>query len=205
MYYKHHPHYGAFVVRHKTRLPSQPKTTLRELTIRVFDQKLKKRRLGVYHLTNVARLADSEFTADTEFTEEWEGSTLCGDFVNMCQSRDKKLLKKLDQTNDSFWSRALDQAALCTEPKYRPSYAVDVEASLFTPDSKNPWWVERVYFCKDFGFRLLNFMSNCSVSRALFQGKKSGFRGSCTGFHVEDHNFESVNYNHTGAPKHWIV
>ena len=102
MYYKHHPNYGAFVVRHKTRLPSQPKTTLRELTIRVFDQKLKKRRLGVYHLTNVARLADSEFTADTEFTEEWEGSTLCGDFVNMCQSRDKKLLKKLDQTNDSF-------------------------------------------------------------------------------------------------------
>ena len=139
MCYKHHPHYGAFVVRHKTQLPSQPKTTLRELTIRVFDQKLKKRRLGVYHLTNVARLADSEFTADTEFTEEWEGSTLCGDFVNMCQSRDKKLLKKLDQTNDSFWSRALDQAALCTEPKYRPSYAVDVEASLFTPDSKNPW------------------------------------------------------------------
>jgi hypothetical protein len=32
-----------------------------------------------------------------------------------------------------------------------------------------------------------------------------GMAGSITGFQVEDHIFASVNYNHSGAPKHWVV
>jgi hypothetical protein len=62
---------------------------------------------------------------------------LCGDFIQMSQKRDQELLQEFDQSNDSFWSRALDQVSKNTKRKVR--YAVDVEATLFTPESNNPW------------------------------------------------------------------
>jgi hypothetical protein len=44
-----------------------------------------------------------------------------------------------DQTTDSYWKRVLDLADMFAKGEQCPGNAVDVEASLFPPESSNAW------------------------------------------------------------------
>lgn len=69
-----------------------------------------------------------------------EGTTkLCSDFIGEAQRRVQELLQNVDHTTDSYWHRQLDMPIKFVKDKKGPRYAFDVEASLFKPDSSNPW------------------------------------------------------------------
>lgn len=104
---------------------------------------------------------------------------LCKDFF--LQRYDQVLLQGVDQTMP-FWTRALDMADKIVNGEQRPEYAVDVESSLFLPDSTSGWLMARVcmkdasfsFLCLCVQFVFVNFSRHAWLSGvASLQGDQS--------------------------------
>jgi hypothetical protein len=191
--------YGGFVVRPVKQLPSLPLSKLHELRVTVRDQMLSPRpTLGSFYLANVER----------------NPQVLCRTFIGQAKKFDEEQRKNAIDTADSYWLQTLNMAIENAANKKDTRYAADIDASLFTPDSNNEWEISG--FCKSFlpflkeKYRGDEVTVNDQCRGFPMPGINNsqimlGFPGSMTGFHVEDNNFASVNYNHTGAPKYWIL
>ena len=121
MYDLYHDIFGAFVVRPKERLPSKPVNALHELRIKIRDQMLSSRKtLGSFYLANMPYKYE-----------------LCRDFIDEAEKSEKMLRQNMDNTADSYWLRTLNMAIEKAQDRKGKRY--DIDASLFTPDSKNQW------------------------------------------------------------------
>lgn len=78
-----------------------------------------------------------------------------------------------------------------------PLYGADVPGSLFKQDSSYPWDLTKLQsvLTDGLGKKWLSGITN----PYLYIG---GY-GTMFGWHVEDLNMASINFNHSGAPKFW--
>ncbi len=78
-----------------------------------------------------------------------------------------------------------------------PLYGSDVKGSLFKPDSEYSWDLNKIQSILKEGLGQKNLSG--ITDPYLYIG---GY-GTIFGWHVEDYNMPSINYNHHGAPKFW--
>jgi hypothetical protein len=124
MYEQYSTIFGGFVVRPKKLLQSLPVSNLHNLRIKIRDKMLSPRTiLGSFYLANVDR----------------KKQVLCRDFIVEAQGRDETQRQNVNNTADSYWLRTLNMSIENAENKIGTHYAVDIDASLFTPDSNNAW------------------------------------------------------------------
>ena len=64
---------------------------------------------------------------------------LCRGYIDEAEESDKMLSQNVENTTDSYWRRTLNMAIEKAKDGKGTSYAADIDASLFTPDSRNPW------------------------------------------------------------------
>ena len=76
---------------------------------------------GIYHLSN-----------------ENQTEIRCEEFLRRSAVHDKALLKNVDQ-NSPFWNWMLDVTEGIAKWKQRVRNVVDLDESLFLPDSTNTW------------------------------------------------------------------
>ena len=89
---------------------------------------------------------------------------LCLGYIDEAEESDKMLRQNVENTTDSYWLRTLNMAIEKAKDGKGTSYAADIDASLFTPDSKNPWWITRACdFCSQGGEKIAGFdeVFNC--------------------------------------------
>ena len=81
--------------------------------------------------------------------------------------------------------------------KSTPLYGADVKGSLFRDDSKYPWDLTKLDTV------LTDGLNNLKMAGITTPYLYIGGIGTLFGWHVEDLNLPSINYNHFGKPKFW--
>lgn len=83
--------------------------------------------------------------------------------------------------------------------KTAPLYGADVPGSLFKPDSKYPWDLNKLQSV------LTDALGKVKLSGITNPYLYIGGYGTIFGWHVEDLNMPSINFNHHGSPKFWYT
>ena len=132
--------------------------------------------LGSFYLVNVDR----------------KKPVLCRNFIVKAQGLDETQRQNAKNMAVSDWLKTLNMAIENAQNEKSTRYAADIDVSLFTRDSSNPWWVARarvsvssVTFVFSFYARLVKpFLCLVSCCREISGFRKSFHRGD--GVSVKD-------------------